>query len=101
MLTIQICLRVENLTSSLLSAMKQSVINAGIKPMTIQTDFDQKIIGEKVKDFLQDKGIKIQASPPYRQHQNRLVECHWKTVVSVAHNWLISHLLPSKYWFSQ
>jgi transposase InsO family protein len=89
----------KNLTSSLLSAMKQFVIDAGIKPTKIRTDFDQKIIGGKVKSFLQDNVIDIQASPPYRQHQNGLVERHWKTVVSMARNWLTSNLLPSKYWY--
>jgi deoxyuridine 5'-triphosphate nucleotidohydrolase len=89
----------KNLTSSLLTAMKQFVIDAGKQPVLIRTDFDQKIIGGKVQDFLQSKGIKIQASPPYRQHQNGLVERHWKTVVSMARNWLTSQLLPSKYWY--
>ena len=89
----------KNLTSSLLKAMKQFVIDAGVPPKLIRTDFDHKIIGGKVKDFLLDKGIKTEASPPYRQHQNGLIERHWKTVVAMARNWLTSNLLPSKYWY--
>jgi hypothetical protein len=48
---------------------------------------------------LTEKSIPIQASPPYRQHQNGLVESHWQTIVSMTRNWLTSSLLPTKYWY--
>jgi hypothetical protein len=90
---------IKNLKDSLLKAMKQFVMDAGVKPKLIRTDFDQKLIGGQVKDFLLNQSIKIEASPPYRQHQNGLIERHWKTVVAMARNWLTSNLLPSKYWY--
>jgi dUTPase/transposase InsO family protein len=89
----------KDLKSSLLKAMKQFVIDCGVPPKLLRTDFDHKIMGGKVAEFLRSSGIPIQASPPYRQHQNGLVESHWQTVVSMARNWLTSSLLPSTYWF--
>ena len=56
-------------------------------------------MGGHVKSYLKDKGVKIQASPPYQQSQNGLVKRHWQTIVSMARNWLRSALLPAKYWF--
>jgi deoxyuridine 5'-triphosphate nucleotidohydrolase len=89
----------KNLTTSLLQAMQQFVMDAGTKPKLLRTDFDTKIIGGRVKTYLNEQQIPIQASPPYRQHQNGLVESHWQSIVSMTRNWLTSSLLPTKYWF--
>jgi hypothetical protein len=59
----------------------------------------QKILRGEVKTFLTDQSIRVEASPPYRQHQNGLVEIHWQTIIAMARNWLTSAQLPSKYWF--
>ena len=89
----------KNLTTSLLQAMKEFLLVCGPTPEIIRTDFDAKLIRGEVKQFLLDNSIKIQSSPPYRQHQNGLVERHWQTVVAMTRNWLTSAQLPSKYWF--
>ncbi len=89
----------KNLTTSLHSAMQQFLIDCGTVPKIIRTDFDQKLIGGEIKEMLTKNKIRIEAAPPYRQHQNGLVEQHWQTTVSMARNWLRSSLLPSKYWF--
>ena len=60
--------------------------------------FDPKLRSGKIRAYLDEKNIKIQAAPPKRQDQNELVERHWKTVVNVARNWMPGALLPSKYW---
>jgi hypothetical protein len=78
----------KNLTSSLRSAISQFLIDCGPTPKLIRTDFDQKLIGGKMKEILTAQKIKIEAAPPYRQHQNGLVEQHWQTTVSMARNWL-------------
>ena len=64
----------KNLTSSLLKAFQQFLTDCGTTPTTIRTDFDNKLISGKVKSLLTEKQIKVEASPPYRQHQNGLVE---------------------------
>jgi dUTPase len=74
----------KNLKSSLLQAIQQFVLDCGVPPKLIRTDFDHKIMGGPVANFLRCQNIPIQASPPYRQHQNGLVESHWQTVVSMA-----------------
>jgi hypothetical protein len=89
----------KNLTSSLHSAMNQFLIDCGPTPKLIRTDFDQKLIGGKTKEIFTAHKVKIEAAPPHRQHQNGLVERHWQTTVSMAHNWLRSSLLPTKFWF--
>ena len=71
----------KNLTTSLHRAMQEFILVCGPKPEIIRTDFDAKLIRGPVKKFLTEQQIKIQASPPYRQHQNGLIERHWQTVV--------------------
>ena len=88
-----------NLTTSLLAAMKQFKLECGTPPKLIRTDFDNKLMSGAVKSFLTDKNIKIEAAPPYRQHQNGLVERHWQTIIAMARNWLTHAMLPTKYWF--
>jgi deoxyuridine 5'-triphosphate nucleotidohydrolase len=89
----------KNLRSSLLKAMKQFLRDCGPKPKLLRTDFDHKIMGGDVAELLLQNNIPIQASPPYRQHQNGLVERHWQEVVAMARNWLRQSLLPSQFWY--
>ena len=89
----------KNLNSSLISALKRFIIDAQAPIGEIRTDFDTKLIHGDVRTFLDSSKIKILASPPYRQHQNGLVERHWQTLVSMSRNWLRASLLPSTYWF--
>jgi hypothetical protein len=67
-------------------------------PTLIRTDFDDKLLGGKVGELLLDYKIQVEGAPPYRQHQNGLVERHWQTMVNMAQNWLTSSMLPSNYW---
>ena len=89
----------KNLKSLLLDAVKSFLTDCGPTPSILRTDFDSKLMGGKVADLLASNKIKVQSAPPYRQHQNGLVERHWQTVVSMARNWLTSSLLPSRFWF--
>ena len=89
----------KNLKSSLSKAIHKFLRSVGRIPQLIRTDFDTKLIGEKIENIFLQKNIRLEAAPPHRQHQNGLVERHWRTVVSMARNWLTSSMLPSKYWF--
>ena len=89
----------KNLTTSLHSAIKQFINDCGRPPKLIRTDFDTKIIAGKTKQILDDNNIKIEASPPHRQHQNGLVERAWQTIVTMTRNWMTSAQLPAKYWY--
>ena len=89
----------KNLNSSILAALKQFINKCGEKPKLICTDFDPKLFAGDVATYLTDKKIEIEAAPPYRQHQNGLVERSWQTIVNMTRNWLTSAQLPSKYWY--
>jgi hypothetical protein len=89
----------KNLKTSLLKAMQCFLRDCGPTPKLLRTDFDYKIMGGKVGDLLRENKITIQSSPPYRQHQNGLVERHWQEIVAMARNWLTSSLLPTRFWF--
>ena len=89
----------KNLSTSILRAFKKFLAEVGTKPTLIQTDFDSKPMGAEISEYLNDKNIRIISAPPKRQHQNGLVEQNWKSIVNMAHNWLRSSLLPSKYWW--
>ena len=45
---------IKKIIGSLQTALEQLIINAVIQPKMIRTDFDQKIIGGKVEEFLLD-----------------------------------------------
>ena len=46
----------KNLSTSILRAFKHFVRDVGVKPKLINMNFDKKIIGGKVKEFLEDDG---------------------------------------------
>jgi hypothetical protein len=89
----------ENLTSDILTQVKQFLIDVNGICKAIRTDFDMKLIGGRVKEFLIEKQIDIDAAPPRQQHKNGLVERSWQSVVKMARNWLASSALPSQYWW--
>ena len=71
-----------DLKGSIVKAMKKFLKDVKVKPKLIRTDFDFKLIGGKVLDLLDDRGIDIETTPPSRQDQNGLVERHWQTIAS-------------------
>ena len=88
-----------NLKEDILSTFKQFVKDIGRSPKRIIFDFDQKLIGGRVKVFFTDKGCHVEAAPSGRQCQNGLTERNWRTIVRMARSWLTSALLPSTFWW--
>ena len=89
----------KNVTTSLHTQIKRFISEVGVKPKTIYTDFDPKLMNGTVAAYLEDNQIIVQAAPPEQQHKNGLVERNWQTLVSMTRNWLRSQLLPSKFWW--
>ena len=90
----------KNLKTSLLRAVKRFFKDVKVKPKLIRTDFDNKLMYGMVGKYIQEeKQVDLESSPPYRQHQNGLVERAWQTAVTMCRNWLTSSLLPTKYWW--
>ena len=89
----------KNLKGSLLEAMQQFILDCGSPPRRLRTDFDSKLFGGRIGKLLKKHNIDIKSAPPYRQHQNGLLERHWQSAVDMARNWMRHSLLPAKYWF--
>ena len=87
----------KNLTNDLVSQFRQFITDVEGLCNEISTDFDQKNIGGKVKEYLLQEHIKISAAPPrQQQHKNGLVERKYQTILKMARNWLTSSLLPKR-----
>ena len=78
--------RPKNLKSSIQNALNQFLVDAGAKPRLIRSDFNQRLIGGQTRKLLVKKGIKVEAAPPRRQHQNGLIERHWQNIVTMSRN---------------
>ena len=88
-----------NLTTDLVSQFQQFITDVEGMCNEIRTDFDQQIIGGKVKEYLLKEQIKLSAAPPRHQHKSGLVERKYQTILKMTRNWLTSSLLPSNYWW--
>jgi len=71
----------------------------GFTPKRLISDFDSKLIGGKARDYLNSLRIHLNAAPAHRQDRNGLVERHWQSLTTMAHNWLASAELPASFWF--
>jgi hypothetical protein len=89
----------QNLTMGIKKQMEYFFAHIGIIPRRPISDFDLKLIGKKAREYLNSLLIHVNAAPSHRQDKNGLVERHWRTMVSMARNWLASAELPSTFWF--
>ena len=89
----------QSLKDDVLPSIHNLITDMGQTLRKIITDFDYKSMGRSVKKFLNEKGCVIESAPPKHQHQNELVERHWRTLVRMARSWSSSALLPSSFWF--
>lgn len=103
-------LPMKTLKTDLLHTLQLFCNNIGFTPKRILTDFDHKLMGQKVLDLFTDSSGHciietaptspiIEAAPPNKQNQNGLAESNWKSVRYMARAWLTSHLLQSKFWW--
>ena len=88
-----------SLKHDIMPAIKQLVTDIGRNPGKLVTDYDHKLMGKKITEYLNDINCKIESAPPKHQHQNGLVERNWRSVIRMARSWLNSSLLPSSFWF--
>ena len=90
---------IKSLENDVLTAFKLLVRDMGFAPKRIITDFDYKLMGQKISDYFNEFHTVIECAPPRHQHKNGLVERNWRTVVRMARSWLTAALLPSSFWF--
>jgi hypothetical protein len=89
----------QNLQSDIQKQMETFFSHLGVIPHRLITDFDLKLIGGRARAYLNSLLVHVNAAPAHCQDKNGLAECHWQTMVSMAHNWLASTELPSSFWF--
>ena len=85
--------------NSICDALWRFFVDAGGFPRRFRCDFDRRFINGKVGRLLRSHGVKIGASPPYRQSQNGADERHWNTAVEMARSFLAESNLPKRHWF--
>ena len=92
-------LPIRNLHKDVLPNLKKFCSIMGTTPKYLRTDFDHKLIGRHIQQFIEEnKGI-IESAPPKLQNQNGVCERNWRTLLKMARNWLASSLLPSNFWW--
>ncbi len=89
----------QNLTSDISKQLETFFADLGLFPKRLISDFDNKLIGGKAREYLNSLKIHINAAPANRQDKNGLAERHWQTLIAMARNWLASAELPAKFWF--
>ena len=86
-------------STSIIAALQKLKVMAGKYPKMIYTDFDPKLLSNKVTQWLGEKDCLILAAPPEQQHQNGLVERTWQTISQMARAFINDKLMPRSYWF--
>jgi len=90
---------IRSLKHDILECIKSFCADINRTPKLIRTDFDHKIIGKSIQNYIREKGGRIESAPPHLQSQNGLCERNWRSLLKMARNWLTSSLLPSKFWW--
>ena len=98
------------LKTDILPTLQKFCNDIGMRPKRILTDFDHKLMGQKVLEMFTPPDCEciidtappppiIEAAPPYKQNQNGLAESNWKAILQIARAWLTSNLLPPTFWW--
>jgi len=89
----------QSLQTDIVPAINNLIKDIGCDPKLIRTDFDHKLMGSKVIEYLQNKSTILQSAPPDQQNVNGLCERNWRSILNMSRNWLASSLLPSEFWW--
>ena len=95
----KIMLPIRNLKTDVLPNLKKFCSIMGTTPKYLRTDFDHKLIGRHIQQFIEENDGIIESAPPKLQNQNGVCERNWRTLLKMARNWLASSLLPSTFWW--
>jgi len=88
-----------SLKNDILDTIKTFCSDIHMVPNAIRTDFDHKIMGKEVQDFIKSNNGTIESVPPNEQNKNGLCERNWRSVLVMSRNWLASALLPCQFWW--
>jgi hypothetical protein len=73
---------------------------AGSLACCFYCDFDPKLFGRAISDYLVNNSLKVAAAPAKRQSSNGLVESHWKVMVHMARAYLTKKQMPRGFMLS-
>ena len=96
------CYPLKSLKSDLLTKIKLFCSQIGRRPRKFFTDFDHKLCGRKVLEFLQNDPndpYVVETAPPSHQDKNGLSERNWQSILRMLRGWLASSLLPTNFWY--
>ena len=79
--------------------MKQFCREIGTTPKILRTDFDHKIMGKDIQNFIYENDGTIESAPPHLQSQNGLCERNWRSILLMVRNWIASAMVPSSFWW--
>jgi len=89
----------KSLKEDILPSLKQFCMDIGQTPKLIRTDFDHKLMGRQIRDYLIDNKCRLESAPPELQYQNGVCERNWRSLLRMSRGWLASALLPSTFWW--
>ena len=92
-------LPIRNLHEDILPNLKKFCSIMGKTPKYLRTDFDHKLIGRHIQQYIEENEGTIESAPPKLQNQNGVCERNWRSLLKMARNWLASSLLPSSFWW--
>jgi transposase InsO family protein len=86
-------------SNEIISALNSFTSIAGMVPKTFHSDFDQKLIGGKARQWILEAGSRIIAAPSNRQSSNGLVERSWQTMVRMARAYITEKQVGREFWY--
>ena len=85
--------------TDILPTFKRFCADVGCVPKELRTDFDTKLMGQQMQDFMVDNHSIISSVPAGKQRLNGICERSWRSLLRMSRSWLLSSLLPTKFWF--
>ena len=85
--------------TNVLPVFKRFCADIGTVPKELRTDFDKKLMGTNMQSFMNNKGSIISSVPAGKQRSNGICERSWRSLLRMSRSWLLSNLMPTKFWF--
>ena len=85
--------------TDVLVVFKRFCADIGFVPKELRTDFDTKLMGSNMQQFMNHHGSVISSVPSGKQRANGICERSWRSLLRMSRSWLASSLLPTKFWF--
>ena len=85
--------------TDVLPTFKRFCADIGTVPRELRTDFDKKLMGQQMQEFMNNEGSIISSVPTGKQRSNGICERSWRSLLRMSRSWLLSNLMPTKFWY--